>query len=38
MAINFLNKIDLNQLELLHAAMENQASDALVGTGVDGQI
>ena len=38
MAINFLNSIDLNQLELLHAAMENQATDALAGTGVDGQL
>lgn len=38
MAINFLNSIDLNQLELLHAAMENQQTDALAGTGVDGQL
>ena len=38
MAINFLNSIDLNQLELIHAAIENQATDALAGTGVDGQL
>jgi len=38
MAVNFLNSIDLNQLELLHAAMENQATDALAGTGVRGQV
>lgn len=38
MAINFLNSIDLNQLELLNAAIENQATDALAGTGVDGQL
>jgi len=38
MAINFLNSIDLNQLELIHATIENQATDALAGTGVDGQI
>ena len=38
MAINFLNSIDLNQLELIHAAVENQATDALAGTGVDGQL
>lgn len=38
MAINFLNSIDLNQLELLNAAIENQPTDALAGTGVDGQL
>lgn len=38
MAINFLNSIDLNQLELIHAAIENQATDVLAGTGVDGQL
>jgi len=38
MAINFLNSIDLNQLELLNAAIENQATDVLAGTGVDGQL
>ena len=38
MAINFLNSIDLNQLELIHAVIENQATDALAGTGVDGQV
>ena len=36
--MNFLNSIDLNQNELLHARIENQASDALAGTGVDGQL
>jgi len=38
MAINFLNSIDLNQLELIHAAIENQATDVLAGTGVEGQL
>ncbi len=38
MAINFLNSIDLNQLELVHARIENQATDVLAGTGVAGQI
>ena len=38
MAINFLNSIDLNQLELIHAAIENQATDILAGTGVRGQL
>jgi hypothetical protein len=38
MAINFLNSIDLNQLELLHATIENQATDVLAGTGVAGQV
>jgi len=38
MAINYLNSIDLNQNELLHAQIENQASDALAGTGVEGQL
>ena len=38
MAIHYLNSIDLNQNELLHAQIENQASDALAGTGVEGQL
>jgi hypothetical protein len=38
MAINYLNSIDLNQNELLHAQIENQPSDALAGTGVEGQL
>ena len=38
MAINYLNSIDLNQNELRHAQIENQASDALAGTGVEGQL
>ena len=38
MAINYLNSIDLNQNELLHAQIENQASDVLAGTGVEGQL
>jgi hypothetical protein len=38
MAINYLNSIDLNQNELLRAQIENQASDVLAGTGVEGQL
>jgi len=38
MAINYLNSIDLNQNELIHGAIENQASDALAGTPVEGQL
>ena len=38
MAINFLNNIDLNQLQIFHAVIENQANDTAAGTGVDGQI
>lgn len=38
MAIQYLNNIDLNQNELQHAVIENQPSDALAGTGVDGQL
>ena len=38
MAINYLNSIDLNQNELIHAQIENQASDVLAGTGVEGQL
>jgi adhesin/invasin len=38
MAINFLNNVDYNQNQLLHARIENQGSDALAGTPVDGQL
>ena len=38
MAINYLNSIDLNQNELIHGTIENQASDALAGTPVEGQL
>lgn len=38
MAINYLNSINLNQNELVKAQIENQASDALAGTGVEGQL
>ena len=38
MAINFLNNVDYNQNQLLHARIENQANDVLAGTPVDGQL
>ena len=38
MAINYLNSINLNQNELIKGRIENQASDALAGTGVEGQL
>ena len=38
MAINYLNSIDLNQNELIHGTIENQASNALAGTPVEGQL
>ena len=38
MAINYLNSINLNQNELVKAQIENQASDAFAGTGVEGQL
>ena len=38
MAINYLNSIDLNQNELIHGTIENQGSDALAGTPVEGQL
>jgi len=38
MAINYLASLDLNQNELIHARIENQANDTAAGTGVEGQI
>jgi len=38
MAINFLNSVDLNQNQLIKAAVESQPNDAAAGTGVDGQL
>ena len=38
MAINFLNSVDLNQNQLIKAAIESQPNDATAGTGVDGQL
>ena len=38
MAINFLNNVDFNQNQLFHPTIENQASDALAGTPVTGQL
>jgi len=38
MAINFLNSVDLNQNQLIKAAIESQPTDLLAGTGVDGQL
>ena len=38
MAINFLNSVDLNQNQLIKAAIESQPNDAAAGTGVDGQV
>jgi hypothetical protein len=38
MAINFLNNIDLNSNQILHAVIENQANDTAAGTGIDGQV
>jgi len=38
MAINFLNNVDYNQNQLLHPRIENQASDNLAGTPVEGQL
>ena len=34
MAINFLNKVDLNQNELDHARIVNEAGNTAAGTGV----
>jgi hypothetical protein len=38
MAINFLNSVDLNQNQLIKAAIESQPNDTAAGTGVDGQL
>lgn len=38
MAINYLNSVDLNQNQLIKAAIESQPNDAAAGTGVDGQL
>ena len=38
MAINFLNSVDLNQNQLIKAAVESQPNDTAAGTGVDGQL
>ena len=38
MAINFLNKVDLNQNELDKARIVNEPNDAAAGTPVDGQL
>ena len=38
MAINFLNNVDYNQNQLFHPTIENQGSDALAGTPVEGQL
>ena len=38
MAINFLNNVDLNQNQLIKAAIESQANNKAAGTGVEGQL
>ena len=38
MAINFLNNVDLNQNQLIKAAIESQANNTAAGTGVEGQL
>jgi hypothetical protein len=38
MAINFLSSINLNQNQLIKAAVENQPGNTFAGTGVEGQI
>lgn len=38
MAINFLNGINLNQNQLIKAAIENQPGDIAAGVGVEGQV
>ena len=38
MAINFLNKVDLNKNELDHARIVNEANNTAAGTGVEGQL
>ena len=38
MAIQFLNSVNLNQNQLVKAAIENQVNNAAAGTGVEGQL
>lgn len=38
MAISFLSNINLNQLQLIKARVENQPGDVAAGNGVEGQI
>lgn len=38
MAINFLSSINLNQNQLIKAAIENQPNNTAAGTGVEGQL
>jgi len=38
MAINFLNKVDLNKNELDHARIVNEAGNTAAGIGVSGQL
>ena len=38
MAINFLNNVDLNQNQLIKAAIESQVNNTAAGTGVEGQL
>ena len=38
MAINFLNTVDLNQNQLDHARIVNEAGNVAAGTGVAGQL
>ena len=38
MAINFLNSVDLNQNQLIKAAIESQPNNTAAGTGVEGQL
>jgi len=38
MAINFLNKVDLNKNELDHARIVNEAGNTAAGSGVSGQL
>jgi hypothetical protein len=38
MAINFLTNVDLNQNQLIKAAIESQVNNTAAGTGVEGQL
>ena len=38
MAINFLNNLNFNSIQVENIVIENFASDVLAGTGVEGQI